>query len=253
MIRPVKGRLLFRFGAIYPRPWPWWAKKDGEHDGGDYECYREPVVAPADGKVIEVAFEDGGYGNYVRLDHGGKVKTLCAHLSSVSVNAGQYVEAGQVIGISGDSGSAEGMPHLHFEVEVDGERVDPEEYFAKEGPPSPSPSPWKGEGEALPMVARWNLQEDVVYLNVRAGPGVQYADVGDLAPGQVVDSVEVGGEDIWIKLAPEAGQPEERWCAVQHGGVRFLEMVVAADAGADRGAGPAPLQQQDDEVKNELK
>ena len=226
MIRPVKGRLLFRFGAIYPRPWPWWAKKDGEHDGGDYECYREPVVAPADGKVIEVAFEDGGYGNYVRLDHGGKVKTLCAHLSSVSVNAGQYVEAGQVIGISGDSGSAKDVPHLHFEVEENGKRVDPEGYFASEELPSPpAPLPITGEGGKLPVEARWVLREGLGYLNVRSGPGVQYADLGDLAPGQVVTSAEMGGEDIWIRLAPEAGQPE-RWLAVQHGGVRYLVMVL---------------------------
>ncbi len=71
----------------------------------------------------------GGYGNYVIIQHDdGTYSTLYAHMSSITVSQGQYVSQGQTIGYVGSTGWSTGA-HLHFEVRVNGNRVDPEEYL----------------------------------------------------------------------------------------------------------------------------
>jgi hypothetical protein len=60
----------------------------------------------------------------VRIDSGGGVETLYAHLSEVDVEAGDIVETGQQVGLVGEEGNSTG-PHLHFEVRLDGVAVDP--------------------------------------------------------------------------------------------------------------------------------
>lgn len=69
----------------------------------------------------------GGWGNYVVIDHGGKISTLYAHCRKIYVSEGQKVTKGDVIGIVGTTGWSTGE-HLHFEVRVDGNRVDPLNY-----------------------------------------------------------------------------------------------------------------------------
>lgn len=88
-----------------------------------------PVVAAESGKVVYVGYESMG-GNVIRIDHGNGLSTLYAHLRSGStcVRAGQYVTRGQQIAQIGDTGFVTG-PHLHFEVRVNGNRVDPAPYL----------------------------------------------------------------------------------------------------------------------------
>ncbi|MDQ0320453.1 murein DD-endopeptidase MepM/ murein hydrolase activator NlpD [Pararhizobium capsulatum DSM 1112] len=81
------------------------------------------IVATAPGTVI-TAGHSGGYGNMVEIDHGNGVTTRFAHLSSSLVNVGDHVEAGQVIAKTGNTGRSTG-PHLHYEVRLNGEAVDP--------------------------------------------------------------------------------------------------------------------------------
>ena len=74
-----------------------------------------PVIAAGSGKVIGITGGwGGGYGNSILLDHGGGRHTRYAHLSQINVGLGDYVSAGQNIGLSGNTGWSTG-PHLHFE------------------------------------------------------------------------------------------------------------------------------------------
>lgn len=67
---------------------------------------------------------------YVMIDHGSGLATLYGHCSSLLVQAGQTVEAGDIIALSGSTGRSTG-PHLHFEAHVNGERTNPRVYLPK--------------------------------------------------------------------------------------------------------------------------
>ena len=83
-----------------------------------------PVHAAAAGEVILAA--DHYYaGRSVYLDHGGGVVSMYFHLSQIGVEDGQFVNRGDLVGLSGSSGRVTG-PHLHFGVAVQGRLVDPE-------------------------------------------------------------------------------------------------------------------------------
>ena len=83
-----------------------------------------PIYATADGLVSEAAYNSGGYGNLVKIDHGRGIETRYGHLSSFSVRAGQRVTRGQVIGRMGSTGRSTGS-HLHYEVRIDSRAVNP--------------------------------------------------------------------------------------------------------------------------------
>lgn len=109
------------------------------HTGVDIaEPLGSPVLAADDAVVAAVRSGDGGYGNYVVLDHGGSLTTLYGHLEQALVAPGDRVYQGQQIGLEGSTGSSTG-PHCHFEVRVNGQPVDPAPYL----PPGP-PSPFRG-------------------------------------------------------------------------------------------------------------
>lgn len=86
------------------------------------------VLATADGMVREVRYSHLGYGNRVRLEHPDGFETVYAHLSSIVVQKGDPVKAGDPIGRSGETGNTTG-PHLHYEVILKGRPLDPEQYF----------------------------------------------------------------------------------------------------------------------------
>lgn len=85
------------------------------------------VIAVKGGTVVEAAYESG-YGNYVVIDHGNGLKTLYAHNKRIVVSKGQKVTAGQLIALSGNTGRSTG-PHLHFEVILNGNKVNPGNYL----------------------------------------------------------------------------------------------------------------------------
>lgn len=101
------------------------------HGGTDIGAhYGAPIYAADSGTVITSC--DGwnsGWGNYVMIDHGNGMQTLYAHMSSRAVSVGQNVSKGQVIGYVGATGMATGA-HLHYEVYVNGSRVNPESYYS---------------------------------------------------------------------------------------------------------------------------
>ena len=84
------------------------------------------------GTVIE-AGPRGGYGNLVVIDHGNGITSRYAHQSSLDVEVGQVVTAGDVIGRVGSTGASTG-PHLHFEIRRDGVSRDPAPYLSSSAP-----------------------------------------------------------------------------------------------------------------------
>lgn len=98
------------------------------HTGIDYGANSGVAIrASGDGVVVSASWF-GGYGNATIIDHGGGVATLYGHQSAMSVSAGQKVTQGQTIGRVGCTGDCTG-PHVHFEVRVNGDPVNPANYF----------------------------------------------------------------------------------------------------------------------------
>ena len=87
-----------------------------------------PIVATADGVVTIAGWNAGGYGNMVDIDHGSGVSTRYGHASAVMVTAGQRVRRGQIIAYVGSTGHSTG-PHLHYEVRLSGQPVNPTSYL----------------------------------------------------------------------------------------------------------------------------
>ena len=87
-----------------------------------------PVRAALPGVVTTATYNAGGYGYYVMIDHGNGMVTLYAHCSKLLARVGSTVEVGDIVSLSGSTGRSTG-PHLHFEVRVNGQRVNPRAYL----------------------------------------------------------------------------------------------------------------------------
>ena len=99
-----------------------------KHEGIDLAAPSgTPVYAPADGFVQRASWFSS-YGNFIELEHGGDLETRYGHLSGYAVAAGDHVTKGQLIGYVGTTGRSTG-PHLHYEVRVAGQAVDPSPYL----------------------------------------------------------------------------------------------------------------------------
>ncbi|HZH61842.1 MAG TPA: M23 family metallopeptidase [Metabacillus sp.] len=98
------------------------------HKGIDIARPSDRTIKAADnGRVIQAGY-DGGYGNKVVIDHNNGMRTVYAHLSSISVSVGQVVSQGQKLGVMGSTGNSTGI-HLHFEVYENGNLKNPEKYL----------------------------------------------------------------------------------------------------------------------------
>jgi murein DD-endopeptidase MepM/ murein hydrolase activator NlpD len=117
-IWPVNAPITSPFG------WRWGRMHEGIDLGA---AYGTPIAAAASGVVIYAGWE-GGYGNLVVIDHGGGLATAYGHQSRIAVSVGQSVSQGETIGYVGSTGHSTG-PHLHFEVRVNGQAVDPLGYL----------------------------------------------------------------------------------------------------------------------------
>jgi murein DD-endopeptidase MepM/ murein hydrolase activator NlpD len=120
MAAPTVGRLTSNYG-MRRHPILGYARM---HAGVDYAApYGTPVYAVTDGTVT-LAGRSGGYGNMIKLSHGGGMGSGYGHLSRIIVRPGQGVKRGQIIGYVGSSGLSTG-PHLHFEIYRNGVNVNP--------------------------------------------------------------------------------------------------------------------------------
>jgi murein DD-endopeptidase MepM/ murein hydrolase activator NlpD len=118
LIWPVNGPITSPFG------WRWGRMHQGIDIGVGMGT---PIKAAAAGTVIYCGWESG-YGNLTVIDHGGNLATAYGHQSSIAVACGQQVAQGDVIGYVGCTGHCTG-PHLHFEVRINGNAVDPTGYL----------------------------------------------------------------------------------------------------------------------------
>ena len=99
------------------------------HGGVDWPCPTGTAVHASDSGVVVIAKKlTYSYGQYILIDHGNGLSTLYAHNSSLVVGVGDKVSKGQIIAYSGESGNATG-PHVHFEVRLNGTRVNPMSYL----------------------------------------------------------------------------------------------------------------------------
>ena len=98
------------------------------HSGMDFSANPgTDVYATGNGTVVSAGWETA-YGNTIEINHGFGYRTRYAHLQSIKVKVGQKVVRGEVIGGVGSSGKSTG-PHLHYEVVVKGEKVNPVNYY----------------------------------------------------------------------------------------------------------------------------
>ena len=119
LIWPVEGPVSSPFGE----------REEGYHWGLDIAVPLDtPVRAAAGGTVIESGWKNEGYGYAVLIDHGEGRVTLYGHCGEVLVQAGDWVEQGETIALSGSTGRSTG-PHLHFELRQGEDWLDPEDYL----------------------------------------------------------------------------------------------------------------------------
>jgi murein DD-endopeptidase MepM/ murein hydrolase activator NlpD len=100
------------------------ASEGGQHPGLDIAVRTGTPVRAAGGGVVAEAGVNPDYGRYVLINHPDNYQSMYGHASRVLVNAGEVVQAGQVIALSGSSGRST-APHLHFEIRLDGQPIDP--------------------------------------------------------------------------------------------------------------------------------
>lgn len=124
-IKPVNSYIGDRFGMRYHPI----LKRRKMHFGLDFLANTgEKIFAPGDGVVTFVG-KKGGYGKVIRINHGYGYETLYAHLSKYKVKKGQKVKRGDIIALSGNSGSLSTGPHLHYEVRHNGVCLNPSNFI----------------------------------------------------------------------------------------------------------------------------
>lgn len=130
-VQPIPGPIISFFGGI--RSYNNDALR-GRHTGVDFRATTgTPITASADGRII-FGQKLPIHGNHIIIDHGWGVLTSYSHLSEIIVVPGQLVRQGDTIGLVGATGRVQG-PHLHFEVVVNGDWIDPEQFLNMTIPP----------------------------------------------------------------------------------------------------------------------
>jgi murein DD-endopeptidase MepM/ murein hydrolase activator NlpD len=99
------------------------------HNGIDIGAHYGTNIRAADGGIVMISEYSSSYGNYVMINHGGGRYTLYAHMSKRLVSVGDKVSQGDVIGLVGSTGYSTGA-HIHFEIQIDGKRTDPLQFFS---------------------------------------------------------------------------------------------------------------------------
>ena len=124
-LKGVQGYVTAVFGpSIHPFTGQWYLHKGVDLAYG----YGVPIIATANGKVLEADYDEGNYGNYVKIRHKYGFYTKYGHMQRLYVKPGQEVSQGDVLGTMGSTGMSTG-PHLHYEVHIGSQVVDPVKYI----------------------------------------------------------------------------------------------------------------------------
>lgn len=122
-VTPVSGKITSRYGSIS-------SVRSGAHTGTDICCPTgTPIKVVASGTVV-FAERNGSYGKLIKVDHGNGVQTWYAHCSELYGKVGQQVKAGDIIAAVGSTGNSTGS-HLHLEIRVNGNTINPQKYLYK--------------------------------------------------------------------------------------------------------------------------
>ncbi len=122
--KPLNGRITSRFGK----------RRDplngrvSFHDGIDIRGRRGAKIYATANGIVTLAGYNGGYGNYVEVQHGDGYKTAYAHMKKILVKRGQRVHRGDIIGLVGNTGRSTG-PHLHYEIRRNDTPLNPAKYM----------------------------------------------------------------------------------------------------------------------------
>ena len=120
-VQPISGVITSRYGVSS-------RLRKSTHTGLDIAASTgTPIKVIADGTVTCASYQ-GSYGKLVKVDHGNGLETWYGHTSKMYVSVGQKVTAGDVIALVGSTGNSTG-PHLHLEIRINGEHVNPQNYL----------------------------------------------------------------------------------------------------------------------------
>lgn len=119
-VLPVTGRITSRYGERS-------SLRRSIHTGLDIACTTGTDIRVVSNGTVTFSGKKGSYGNLIIVDHGNGVETWYGHCSKLYAKVGDSVNAGDVIAAVGSTGNSTG-PHLHFEIRIDGECVNPQNY-----------------------------------------------------------------------------------------------------------------------------
>ena len=119
-VLPVTGRITSRYGERS-------SLRRSTHTGLDIACNTGTDIKVVSNGTVTFSGKKGSYGNLIIVDHGNGVETWYGHCSKLYAKAGDTVTAGDVVAAVGSTGNSTG-PHLHFEIRINGECVNPQSY-----------------------------------------------------------------------------------------------------------------------------
>lgn len=120
---PVNGTISSRYGVSS-------RIRSSNHTGLDIAAPQGTAIKAVAEGTVTCASYNGSYGNLVKIDHGNGIETWYGHTSKMYVTVGQKVVAGEVIAAVGSTGNSTG-PHLHLEIRINGQHVNPQQYLYK--------------------------------------------------------------------------------------------------------------------------
>lgn len=228
-----------------PAPAGWLSQPYGgatAHKGIDYGYYNadlqgsQTIRAAAPGRVESVTSNGGynqGWGNRVVIDHGYGIKTTYNHMAtgSATVRAGQQVAAGQILGRMGATGKTVpvGAVHLHFELLINGTRVDPAPYFTKNLPGIPVVASG-GKGDTPPPAEPLPILKEHEMIRIQS-PGRGIALIG---PGYfrtlTSDEEVVQSEPLITKHISGNDRQFDLWRSMASGGESADALATRKDA-----------------------